>query len=816
MNTPQPLPTRITHRHSDDIDMRKYLFLFLENWYWFTLTIVLGLGLAYFVNRYSIKEYKVNATLLIEDEKNQANSFGTGGQKEGTDLLSGFGLYPSMKNLQNQTLILQSHSQIGRTIHGTDFEVTYFKKEIVGKREIYNEAPFIISFDLSHTQPLGVLFTVTVQSEGKLNISSETTNGIVQNYDYLTEKVKSTTTSFNLKKDVEYGIPVEGEYCLFSILPREGVPQPVNGSSQTYFFLFNNFEGLISTWRSRLVITPMKTSASMVELSINTDCPSKAIAFLDTHLETYRQRTLDKKNQFAIKTIEFIDKQLVSISDSLGQKEKDLQNFRKNNQVVDISYQAQQLFEQTKELENSRGELKLKGDYYTYLKRYLSENMEAGDLVAPSVMGITDPLINNLVLELNRMENEKVAMKSDDGSRNPYLRTLESQIKNAKVAFEETLVNMEKINNIAIADLDTRLGSVLAEVRKLPQKERDLFGIERQFKLNDYLYTYLLQRRSEAQIAKASNTPDNEIIDTARVAGRPIKPKTNLNYLLGLIIGLALPGLFFMAKEFLNIKIETEDEIRRLTSLPVAGHLSHSPKEYQDVVLRDPHSQVSETFRNVRTRMRFFTREINNPVILITSSMQAEGKSFTALNLASAYSLAGSRTILVNFDLRKPGNYNEFGIDNEKGITTYLIGRDTIDDIIMETGHENLYIIPAGPVPPNPSELASSEKTRELFAELKKRFDYIITDSAPIGAVSDTYPLASLADAVIMLVRHNKTIKQILKNTIEDCKVNGVSNLSILLNDIRSDMRMYGYRGRYGYGYNYGYAYGSGNGKKKT
>jgi tyrosine-protein kinase Etk/Wzc len=809
MNTPQPFPTNLTRKHTDDIDLRKYLFLFIENWYWFTLTIFLGLGLALFVNKYSIKEYKVNATLLIEDEKNQANSFGSGGQKEGTDFLSGFGLYPSMKNLQNQTLILQSYSKIGKTIHETDFEVTYFKKELIGKREIYNESPFIISFDRSHTQPLGVLFTVTVQSKGKLNISAEAINETVENYDYLTEKVKSTASSFNFKKDVEYGIPLQGENYLFSVLPREGALQPVNGSSQTYFFLFNNIQGLISTWRSRLVITPMKASASMVELSINTDCPSKAITFLDTHLETYRQRTLDKKNQFAIKTIEFIDKQLVSISDSLGQKEKDLQNFRKNNQVVDVSYQAQQLFEQTKEMENTRGELKLKGDYYIYLKRYLSENMEAGDLVAPSVMGISDPLMNNLVLELNRMENEKVAMKGDEGSRNPYLRTLDSQIKNAKVAFEETLINMEKNNNIAISDVDARLERVLAEVRKLPQKERDLFGIERQFKLNDYLYTYLLQRRSEAQIAKASNTPDNEIIDTASVAGRPIKPKTRLNYLLGFLIGLTLPGLFFMAKELLNIKIETEDEVRRITNLPLAGHISHNTKDYPGVVLNDPQSNISEAFRNLRTRMRFFTREVKSPAILITSSMPSEGKTFTALNLASAYSLAGSKTVLVSFDLRRPRIYSEFGLDNETGISTYLIGRDKIDDIIMKTGHENLFIIPAGPVPPNPSELILTDKTKELYTELRKRFDIIVTDSAPIGAVSDTYSLASLSDAIIMLVRHNKTVKQLLKDTMEDCKANGLTNMSILMNDIRSDMRMYGYRGRYGYVYGYEYSYHS-------
>ena len=415
-------------------------------------------------------------------------------------------------------------------------------------------------------------------------------------------------------------------------------------------------------------------------------------------------------------------------------------------------------------------------------------------------------------IELNKMESQKVAMKGSDGSINPYLPALESQILNARKTLEEILMNMGKSNNLAISDLDKRLDNLNTEVRKLPQTERELFSIERQFKLNDYIYTFMLQKRSEAQIAKASNTPDNEIIDYGRISGGLIRPRGGINYITGFLAGLLLPAFFFLLKEIFNLKIETEDEVKRITSLPVAGHISHSMKEYQGIVLRDPQSNIAEAFRNLRTRMRFFTREMKSPVILVTSSMPAEGKSFTALNLASAYSLAGNKTVLVSFDLRRPRIYEEFGLENAKGISTYLIGRDKIEEIINETDYENFYIISAGPIPPNPSELASSLKTKDLFAELKNRFDYIIVDSAPIGAVSDTYSIAALADATIMLVRHNKTVKQLLKDTIEDCKVNGISNISILMNDIRSDMRMYGYRGRYGYVYGYGYSYGK-NGK---
>jgi len=214
----------------------------------------------------------------------------------------------------------------------------------------------------------------------------------------------------------------------------------------------------------------------------------------------------------------------------------------------------------------------------------------------------------------------------------------------------------------------------------------------------------------------------------------------------------------------------------------------------------------------LRTRLQFFTKDTKSPVILITSSIPAEGKTFASINLASAYSLAGKKTVLVGFDLRKPKIYNDFNIKGETGVSTYLIGQNTIDEILQDSGHPNLTIIVAGPIPPNPAELAGSARTKELFEELRKRFDYIIIDSAPLGAVSDSFSLAQISDITVILVRHNKTIKHILENTIADCKSNGITNLSLLLNDISRSKGVYGYSSRYKYGYGYRYGYGDGYG----
>jgi tyrosine-protein kinase Etk/Wzc len=808
MNTPITTQTgsRTTRPQDNEIDVGKYLILFFENWYWFVLAIFLSLLTTWLINKNFVKIFRVEATLIVEDEsKNPFSSSMFGG----SSLTSGYSAYSSWYNFQNQILILGSGSLISRTLHELDFEVSYYIDEVWRPREIWDEAPFIVVPDKTRPQPLGVKFEVTIGTNGNMKIKSLKNGDEVNIYNFSTERLSGQVEDFSLDREVKYGELIDGNGYSFTLIPREGALATDKPAAATYLFSFNSYESLLQKWSSVLQLTSVDKDASMVKLSAATECPAKARFFINTHLEMYRQRTLDKKNQFATNTIDFIDKQLTEITESLRSTETNLQNFKKDNQVVDLSFQAQQLFDQARELDDKKAEVKIKGDYYQYIKDYLVKNSDAGNLVAPSVVGIDDPLLNNLVLELNKMADQKIAMTGGGGSgENPYLATIGLQIRNARATLEENIRNIINNNNQAIKDIDQRLNSVMVEVRKLPETERELFGIERQFKLNDQIYTYLLQRRAEAQIAKASNTPDNEIIDPARVVLPNIKPRTARNYLFGLILGLFIPGLILITKEIFNIKIETEEEVKKITSFPVAGHIAHSKSESATIVLSEPRSNISEAFRNVRTRMQFFTREIMNPVILVTSSMAAEGKTFTALNLASVYSLSGAKTILIGFDLRRPGIFEEFGIDNQKGISTYLIGRDKLDDIIFKTGFENLSVIPAGPIPPNPSELAASAKTKMLFDELRRKFEFIIVDSAPIGSVSDTYSLAHVADAVIMMVRHNKTIKHLLKDTIEDCKANGVNNISILMNDIRDDMRMYGYKGRYGYTYGYRHSYG--------
>ncbi len=804
---PSPQPGRPIRPPQDDIDLMKYFYLFLSNWYWFVLALILSLGIAWFINKYSTKIYRVTAMLLVEEPSGSA----MGSVFGGSDLLAGYGYNSYYYNLQNQILIMKSESLVEKTIKSLDFNVSYFSDELLGPREKLLEVPFIVLPDYSKPQPLGVTFIVDIGSDGSIRLESEITGEKIDLYNYLTEKTVKGPEKLELNRQIKLGEAIEGEGYSFSIVPRNESENGVTLKPGKWLFSFNSYRSLVDRWSAMLSLKSVDDNASMVNLEINSACPEKARIFLNKHLEMYLQRTLDKKNQVATNTINFIDRQLTSIADSLDITESTLQNFRRMNEVVDLSFQSQQLFAQTKELDNQKATLKVQDDYFRYLLGYLAQNREAGDLIAPSVMGINDPLLNNLVLELNKMADQKIAMAGSGASRNPYLATLESQIRNAKARLEENARNLLNNNTLAMRDVNSRLNALMTEVRKLPQTERELLGIERRFKLNDNIYTYLLQRRAEAQITRASNTPDNEIIDHATIKNA-ISPKTTRNLALAAILGLMVPGAILILLSMLNNKVTSEEDIKHITDLPLAGHIIHSVRDYQTVVLNDPKSQVAETFRSLRTRLQFFTKDKSSPVILISSSMPAEGKTFASVNLASVYSLMGKKTVLVGFDLRKPKIYSDFNILNEKGVSTYLIGQNTIDEIIQDSGYQNLSVISAGPVPPNPAELASSAKTKELFVELKRRFDYIIIDSAPMGAVSDTFSLAEIADITLILVRHNKTIRPILRNTIADAKANGITSLSLLLNDISRQKGIYGYYGKYRYGYGYGYGYGEGYG----
>lgn len=768
----------------DVVDLRKLFFKLLSYWHYFAITLAVALICAWFYNRYTRPTYRVTSTLLIEEDK-QSGAMGA------DKLLQGFGLNPGMQNLDNQILILTSWSLIGRALDSLPFGIEYYYHGRINKLSLYPGHPINVIPDMAGKLPVDIEFTINSLGNNKFALSAKS-NGTL---DFQKE------ASFREKIKVGEGI--------FSI-ERDSINWKSELEDRDLYFIIHSRDNLLESYKKRLKVEPATREATIVKLSLEGNNKEMDIDFLNKLAEVFLNYNLDKKNKEANRTIEFIDEQLVGISDSLRITEGALQKFRSKNMVMNLSAQGQVIIDQAMNLENEKAILVIEANYFKYLADYLSKDNVGEVPIAPATIGIIDPGLTKLVMDLTEIQG--LFYSKSIGDKNPMQGQIAQRLKHTKDALKETLNGVMRANELAMKENLKQIRAINSKAAELPVTERELLGIERQFKLNDVLYTFLLEKKSEAQIQKASNTPDNEVIDAARTDKKPVSPKTALSYLIALLAGLGLPFTWIMLADFINYKVRDEEDIVKITDLPIAGHIPHSRLGSATVVFDEPHSGVAESFRSLRSKMQFFIKDKKSPVILITSSMPEEGKTFTAMNLASAYSLMGKKTVLVGFDLRKPKIFDDFGISNDRGVSTWLIGRDSLEDIIKPTAHENLSIIPAGPVPPNPSELTSSVKTDELFTLLKNKFDFIIIDSPPIGSVSDTIHLTTLADTCLVIVRQNKSLKYLLERTIKDLQISDIKNVSLVVNDISLEKMGYGYGG--GYGYGYGYENGYGEGKK--
>jgi len=739
-----------------------------RKWYYYLIAIIILGAAAYFYLKHKIPTYLVTTTVLVQEE----------GAATGINLVEGFAVRPGSQNLDNQILVLSSYSLVRKAVEDLPFEIDVYRKGLLSQQSYYPLSPLRIE-----PGPDGLPFNIEFIFE--------------HSYNDVFHLTISSTFNHGLDTLLSFGQRINYNNGSFIIYPQPEL-ENVFKSGEKIYIKFNDKEHLTDTYLKRMTVEEASRDGTIVKISLEGTNMVKDMIFLDKLTEVFINQNLDKKNQEAKRTIEFIEAQLNNVSDSLSLTETQLQEFRSQNMIMDVSAQAQQIIDQAVTLENEKARLTLERNYYNYLEEYLSKESNKEAPIAPASMGIEDPLLANLMQELAGLQAEYFS--SGAGERNPLQNQLEMRIKNTKQSIKETLMGIKLANQMALDENDQQINRLNNQAARLPVKERQLLGFERRFNLNNVLYTFLLQSRAEAQIRRASNAPDHELVDPARATG-PVSPNRMLVILIAFTLALALPTFLLLFIDLISNKVISEEDLGMITQLPVVAYFPHSRLSYNTVVLTEPDSRISEAFRSLRTRMEFFTKEVRCPLILVSSSMPGEGKSFASINLASAYSLAGKKTLLVGFDLRRPTISKSFELNGEAGLTNYLIGKKTLDDIIYETGFKNLHLIPSGPVPPNPGELISMDKTKMLFSTLRSRYDFIIVDSSPIGIVSDIYPIAAISDVVLMIVRHGHTKKNILSATLSEIQYNGIGALSLLLNDVKSRGNSY----RYAYKYKYEY-----------
>jgi capsular exopolysaccharide synthesis family protein len=756
------------------IDLKKIFYLIVSNWYYFIFTLLFALICAFFYIKYTIPVYNITANLLLDEKE-------TGVQLEKNPIVEGFRLGTGTKNLDNQIMVLSSRTLINRTLNELNFDIEYYRKGPFNKVSFYPNNPIKIIPESADSLPRDVEFLYKYLDNNMFTLNAESED------------------SFALHTQAIFGSIIKYPGGSLSVERNSSDNWLSEKKNRKIYFISHSRKNLVASYKSRLKVLPVSKVGTIVNISLEGTNKTKEIDFLNKLLEIFLYNSLDKKNGEAVRIIQFIDDQLIGISDSLVIAENRLQQFRSTHRVMDLSKQGQAIIEQAMNLENEKARIEIEGNYYNYLAEYISKNNVGEIPIAPATIGITDPGLTQLVANLAEQQGELYSKSM--GEKNPLQSQLALRVRNTKEALRETLNGVMRANNMAKSENLAQIHTVNAQATALPVTERQLLGIERKFKLNDQLYTFLLEKRAEAQIQKASNMPDNEIIDSPVADISPVKPKKRLIYLLALLAGVGFTLVWIFIADSFSTNVKEDEDINRITDIPISGHIPHIRMKKNIVVLEEPGTITAEAFRSLRSRMQFFTKEALAPVILISSSMTEEGKTFTAINLASAYSLIGKKTVLVGFDLRKPKIYTDFGLGNDNGVSTWLIGKDGLQDIIKKTQYENLSVITSGPVPPNPSELISLKKTEELLKLLKENYECIIIDSSPIGIVSDSSHLSKLADTTILVVRQNITFRDQLRNTVKELRFSDIKSVSIVVNDLGPEYKGYRYDGKYGYKY---------------
>jgi capsular exopolysaccharide synthesis family protein len=768
----------------EENDFQKLLEMFLLNKYFFIISVIICLSIAFVINKFTVRIYNVSTKVLIHSAETQQ----IGGMKNSAERLSLTSFIPDY-SFQNEIIMLQNSSTLAsQLVYELDLSVNYYQKDRWKYREIYKSSPFRVFFPRSKPQPIGVQFKIEPLNDRQFRLTAEAESYYL--YDYEKSAASDFKTKLNINTVVEYGKLIESRDFSFMVAKDSlNTPQV----SQIYAFEFVNTAEMAGSIIGSFMINLMDQNGTAVEVSYQSPCPEKAVDIVNLFVKLYQDYSLAKKNYTADQTIGYIDKQLNVVSDSLQATDKQLQNFKISNKVIDLEGRTTTFTSQLQTLETRRAELATQKKYYEYVLNYL-QNEDLSNLVVPTSLGIQDVALNNFITQIVTAQSQKNALISNKQEKNPNVARLDTEIANLKKTIEQNINYVLKTTEIEIEELDKRFGSVQREFEKLPRTESRMAFIERKYNISNEIYTFLLQRRTEANIAKASNRPDSEVLEPAKVTGK-VSPDTFMNLGIGGVVGLVIPIIFLFFKNSVNNRIKAEDTIEKLTQIPVLGKILHNYRRNPNIVMESPNSPISESFRTLRTNLDFYLKDKNKKVILISSSIEGEGKSFTALNLATCYAQLKRKTILLDFDLRKPGTY--FENKNLIGLSTYLVNKCTLDDIIMHSPNEKLHYITSGPIPPNPIELMNVEKMDHLFNLLKNNYDYIFVDTSPLAQVSDAYMLTKYADFITLITRINYVEKGIFSLVVKDLQRKGINNCCVVMNDNRH------YRDQYGYGYGY-------------
>jgi len=751
-----------TVQHEQQTDFREIINRYLKYWYLFMTAVIVCLVAAFLYLRYATPKYEVSSSILIKQEKRTSNS-------SDNTKISDLEIVKSSQSVDNKIEELKSVTLMERVVNELALGCSYFLDGTLKDTELYGKSlPVKLKID-------------TVLPEA---YTQDITIHLINNHSFkFDDGASSSTYNFGQKIRRGYGV-FELEKVKTSDFRPQKIKVKIKKPSQ-----------LAKAYQAALVINAVNENADVLKMKFVTPIPQKGVDILNKLIEVANKEELEDKNRIAKNTIQFIDERLKFLITDLTDVEKNVEALKQQNHVTDVGANAQMYLQQSGVYDQQLAEAEMQLSVLNSLEQYV--NRSNGGLV-PSSLGIQDQTLSNLIQKYNELQLEKQRTLRTAQPDNPVVINLDEQLAGLRSSIRENLSNIKKGLQITRNNYRANTAQYQSKIQSVPAVERELQQIQRQQSVKQNLYLYLLQKREESALALAATVNNSRVIDEVNVNPNPVEPKKQLIYLCAFILGLGIPAAGIYTKDLLNNKVLSVKDIETLTDVKVLGEISHSEVKGNLVVKPDSRTTISELFRLIRTNLKFHTSQIDNKVILVTSTMSGEGKTFFCSNLGSTLALTDKKVVVLEFDLRNPKLIQGFDLNAGNGITDYIIDPAvSIDSIIKPVnGSPNLFVIGAGETPPNPAELLLHERVDKMITALKERFDYIILDSSPVGQVADAFSLVPYSDTSIYVVRYNFTTKNQL-NILNDIS-DKLKHPMVVFNDAEVD----NYRG-YGYGYGY-------------
>lgn len=771
----------------DSKDLLQIWKLFLQNWY-IVLVLVAVSALGAYLYTYKLTDiYAGKTQILIKS----AETYDYQNQ-----IYKGLGYYGIYEDISNQKRVITSYNLIEKTVSNLNLDVSYF---IVGRlktTEVYESMPF--SIEVKYINPSlyekNLEFQIIDVNTFRIGIKKDN------------ETIFNTHTFDDDAKELDYHLFVSKNKVIneHSVNSLKGIE---------YQFKVHNKNNLVRKYKSALAVENVEFT-SILELTLEDEIPSRAVTFLDTLSKVYIDYTLQSKIDINENTLSYIEKQLNEAVDMMSEIEDDLEIYRSEKAILNLSREEQEYFDKLILYDNQKRNLELQIKSLDALETYIlkTHSDQEAHLLPPSVfIGEEDDFLKKSINELYSMQFNRNSILFASKDVNPRIQQFDEQMELLRKDLLQYLTNARKAIKGKIGDTNDEIKYYENIIKRIPKTQRDILNINRKLQVNEKMYLYLLEKKANTIIARAGIIPETKVIETARSIG-VVKPNKSKIFYMALMAGFVASLIIIFIRVIFFEKIENAEKLKEITSVPILGEIVYANEAESEYIIVEsfPKAPITESFRSVRTNLEYLATETSCKTILVTSHNPNEGKTFCSINLAAIIAKAGKKVLLFELDLHKPKIHAGLKLNSDKGISSVLVGKEVTEQCIIKTSVENLDVILSGPIPPNASELILNKRLQEMLDFGKESYDYIIIDTPPVGLITDALILMRYADVTLFVLNSQTAKKEYISNAEDIIATNGIKNFGFVLNGVKVKKSKYYYNYSYGYKYGgYGYGYES-------